>query len=88
MSKRDGLSKCSRQEKSGKYEYNFNQEQLFDLENDDVGDGEDAEYMELVAINMATWETKNGLWVVPQQHRLEVLCQHHDRQVAAQWGRI
>ena len=35
---------------------------------------------------MATWEKKNGLWVVPQQHRLEGLRQHHDSPVAGHWG--
>ena len=36
---------------------------------------------------MATWEKKNGLWIVTQEHRLEVLCQHYDSPVAGHWGR-
>ena len=65
----------------------FNEGQLLDLENDNVGEEEDAEDVELEGINVATWEKKNGLWVVPQEHRLEVLPQHHDSQVAGHWGR-
>ena len=34
---------------------------------------------------MATWEKKNGLWVVLQKHRFEVLRHHHDSQVAGHW---
>ena len=30
---------------------------------------------------------KNGLWVVHQEQRLEVLWQHHDSQVAGHWGK-
>ena len=67
--------------------YFFDKGQLLDLENYDIGEEEDAEDIELEVIDVATWEKKNGLWVVPQEHRLEVLQQHHDRQVAAYWGR-
>ena len=38
-----------------------------------VGEDEDAEDVELEGIDVATWEKKNGLWVVLQKHRLEVL---------------
>ena len=38
-------------------------------------------------IDIAIWGNKNGLWVVLQEHTLEVLQQHHDRQVAGEWGK-
>ena len=60
----------------------YDERQLLDLENDDAGEEEDAEDVELEGIDVPTWEKKNGLWVVPQEHRLEVLRQHHDSQVA------
>ena len=60
---------------------------MLDLENDDVGEEEDTENVELEGIDVATWEKKNGLWVVLQEHRLEVLMQYHDSQVAGRWGR-
>ena len=60
----------------------FHEGQLLDLENDDVGEEENAEEVELEGIDVATWEKKNGLWVVPHEHRLEVLCQYHDSQGA------
>ena len=54
-------------------EHFFDEGQLLDLETDDVGEEEDAEDEELEEINVATWQKKNRLWVVPQEHRLEVL---------------
>ena len=39
----------------------FDEGQLLDLENDNVGGEEDAEDVELQGIDMATWEKKNGL---------------------------
>ena len=65
----------------------FDEGQLLDLENCDVGEEEDAEDVELEGIVVATWEKKNGLWVVPQEHRLEALRQHHDSQVAGHGGK-
>ena len=87
MGKPDGLSRRSGEEKSGMDAHFFNERQLLDLENDDVGEEKDAEDVELEGIYVATWEKKNGLWVVPQEHRLEVLRQHLDSQVAGYWGR-
>ena len=46
---------------------------MLDLENDDGGEEEDAKDVALEGIDVATWEKKNGLWVVPQEHGLEVL---------------
>jgi len=65
----------------------FDEVQLLDLEEDDAGEREDADDGELEAIDVASWEKKNGLWIVPEEHRLEVLRQHHDSQVAGHWGR-
>ena len=55
MSKADGLSKHSKQEKSGIDVHFFNEGQLLDLENNDVGEDEDAEDVELEGIDVATW---------------------------------
>ena len=82
MDKPDGLSRHSGEEKSRMDTDFFNERQLLDLENDDFGEEEDAEDVELEGIDVVTWEKKNGLWVVPQERRLEVLRQHHDSQVA------
>ena len=84
MSKPDGLSRRSGEEKSGMDKHFFDQGQLLDLEHDNIGEEEDAEDVELEGIDVATWEKKNGVWVVLQEHRLEVLCQHHDSQVVGQ----
>ena len=56
--------------------------QLLDLvedENDKEGNAQD---IELEGIYVSKWDTRNGLWLVPEEHRLEVLRQHHYRQVA------
>ena len=87
MGKPDGLSRRSEEEKSGMDAHCFCEGQFRDLKYDDVGEEEDVEDVELEEIDMATWEKKNDLWVVPQEHRLEVLQQHHDSQVAGQWGK-
>ena len=57
------------------------------LENNDVGEEEDAEDVECEAIDVLTWEKNNRLCVVPQEYRLEVPRQHHNGQVATHWGR-
>ena len=61
MGKPDGLCRCSGEEKSGMDAHFFDEEQLLDLENDNVGEEEDAEDVELEGIDVATWEKKNGL---------------------------
>ena len=43
----------------------FNERQLLDQENDDVGEEEDAEDVKLVGLDVPTWKKKYGLWVVP-----------------------
>ena len=87
IGKLDGLFRPSEAEKSGMDAYFFDEGQLLDFENNDVGKEEDVEDVELEGIVVATWEKKNGLWVVLQEHRLEVLHQHHGCQVAGQWGK-
>ena len=87
MGKADGLSRRSGEEKSGMEARFFDKGQLLDLEEDDVAEREDADDVELEGIDVASWEKKDGLWVVPAEHRLEVLRQHHDSQVAGHWGR-
>ena len=66
MGKPDGLSRRSGEQKSGIDAHFSDEGQLLDLENDDSGEEEDAEDVELEGIDVATWEKKNGLWVVPQ----------------------
>ena len=39
----------------------FDKGQLLDLKNNDVGEEEDVEDVKLEAIDVATWEKKNGL---------------------------
>ena len=78
IGKPDSLSRHSAEEKSGMEAYFFDESQLIDLENDDVVKEEDLEDMEVEGINVATCGKKNGLWVVQQKHRLEMLHQPHD----------
>ena len=87
MGKPDGQSRHLGEEKSGMDKHFFDEGQLLDLENDNVREEEDVEDVELERIDVATWENMNGLLVVPQEHRLEVLRQHHDGQVARHRGK-
>ena len=73
IGKPNELSRRLREEKSGMYAYFLDAGQLLDFENDDVGEEESAEGVGLQGINVARWEKKNGLCVVPQEHGLEVL---------------
>ena len=61
MGKPNALSRRSGQEKSGIDVHFFDERQLLDLENDDVGEEEHAEDVELQVIDVARWEKKNGL---------------------------
>ena len=74
MGKPDGLSRRSGEEKSGMDAHFFDKGQLRDLENDDVGEEEDAEVVELEWIDVVKWEKKNELCVVTQVHKFEVPC--------------
>ena len=73
MGKPDDLPRRSGAEKPAMDAHFFDKEQLLDLENDDVGEEEDAEDVELQGMVTATWEKKNGQWVVPQEHKLHAL---------------
>ena len=73
MGKPDGLSRRSGEEKSRLDAHFFDARQLLYLEINNIGEEEDAENLELEGIDVAIWQKKNGLWVVPQEHRLEVL---------------
>ena len=84
LAKPNGLTRRLVEEK---YEMDtdfFDEGQLLDLKNDNVGKEEDTEDVELEGIDVTTWEKKNGLCVVPQEHGLEVLCHHQGSEVAEQ----
>ena len=87
MYKPDGLSRCSGEEQSGMDAKLFQEGQLFDREDDENDNSYNADDIELEGTDLSKWAKRNGLWLVPEEHRLEVLQQHHDSQVAAQWGR-
>jgi len=87
MGKASGLSRRSGEEKSGMEARLFDEGQLLDLEEDEAEERRDADDVELEAIDIASWEKKNRVWVVSEEHKLEVLRQHHDSQVAGHWGR-
>ena len=75
------------EEKSGMGAHFFNEKKLLGLENDDIGQEDHVEDVKLDGPDMSTCEKKNGVWIVLQKHRLEVLCQHHDSYVAGYWRR-
>ena len=87
MGKPDGLSKRFGEEKSAMGAKFVEEEQLLDLvedENDNKGNAED---IELEEIDISKWDKHNGLCLVTEEHRFEVLRQHYDSQVAGHWGR-
>ena len=87
MGKPDGLSRCSGEEKSAMDGKFFQVGQLLDLVEDENNNEGNADNIELEGIDVSKYDKRNGLWLVPEEHRLEVLRQHHDSQVAGQWGR-
>ena len=87
IGKPDSLSRRLGEEQSEIDAHVFNEVQLLGLDNDNVGNEEDSEDMKLEGIAMYACEKKNRLWVVPQEHKLEVLRQNHDSQVAGHEGR-
>ena len=51
----------------------FEEGQLLDLkenENDNAGNSDD---IQLEGIDLSKWDKRNALWLVPEEHRLEVL---------------
>ena len=65
----------------------FKEGHLLDLGEDEHDNEGNAEDIELEGIDVSKWNTRNGLWLVPGEHRLEVLRQQHDRQVAGHRAR-
>ena len=61
IGKPDSVFRHSGEDKSAMESYVFDEGQLLDLENDDVGEKENVEDIELQEIDVGTWETKNGL---------------------------
>jgi len=84
MGKADGLSRRSGEEKSGMEMTFFEDRQLLVDEEDVELEAED---IDLQGIDISGWEKKDWLWVVPEVHKLDVLRQHYDSQVAGHWGR-
>ena len=81
----DGLFRPSGEQESAMDAKFFEAGQLLDLkenENDNAGNSDD---IQLEGIDLSTWDKRNGLWFVPEEHRLEVLRQQHDCQVAGHW---
>ena len=87
MGKLDGLSKRSGEETSGMEAKFFDKRQLMVLGEDENENEGEADDVELEGIDVAEWEKREGPWVVPEEHRVEVLRQHHDLQIAGHWGR-
>ena len=86
MGKPDALSRRSGEEKSAMDAKLFEEGQLLDS-GEDANDNEaNADDIELEGIDVSKWDKRNGLWLVPEQHRLEVLRLHHDSRVAGYWG--
>ena len=65
----------------------FEQGHRLDLGEDENENEGNAEDIELAGIDVSKWDKRDGLWLVPGQHRLEVLLHHHDSQVAGHCGR-
>ena len=87
MGKPDSLSRRSGEEKSGMDAKFFEQEQLLDLVEDANDNEGNADNIELEGIDVSKWDIRNGLWLVPEEQRLEVLRQQHNSQWAGHWGR-
>ena len=87
MGKSDGLSRHSGEEKSAMDAKFFEEGQLLDLEEDENHNEANADDIEHEGIDVPKWDKRNGLWLGPEEHRLEVLRQHYDSQVAGHWGR-
>jgi len=84
MGKADSLSRHSGEEKSDMKMTFFKDGQLLVDEEDEELEAED---IDLQSIDISGWEKKYGLWVVLEIHKLDVLREHHDLQVAGHYGR-
>ena len=85
MGKPDGLFRCCEQEKCGIDSYLLDEVQLLDLVNNCIGKEKYGEDVELEGIDVVRLKNKNRLWIVAQEHRMEVLCQHHYSDVTGHW---
>ena len=82
MGKVDVLSRLSAQEESRMDAKFFEKGQLLKVEENEKDDKGTADDIELNGIDISKWDKHKGLWLVPEGHRLELLRQHYDRQLA------
>ena len=75
MSQPDALCTCFREAKSEIDVYVFKEAQLLDRNNNNMCEEENPKDMEPEGIDMARWEKKIVLYMVPQEYRLELLRQ-------------
>ena len=87
MDKLNALSSGLGEEKSRMDVKCFEEGQLLDLGEDEHDNEGNADDIELDGIDVTKWDKCNGLWLVLEEHRPEVLRQHHDSQVARHWWR-
>ena len=84
MDKADGLSRHLGEKKSGMEMMFFEDGQLLVDEEDKELEVKD---IDLQGIDISGWEKKDGLWVVLEVHKIDMLRQHYDSQVVGHWGR-
>ena len=82
MGKPDGLSRRSEEEKSSMDAQFLEEGQLLDLEEDENDNQGTADDMALEGIDVSKRDKRNGLVLVSEEHKVEVLRQDHDSQVA------
>ena len=81
MSKPDGLTCCTGDEKSGLEERIFKENQLLVLDSINAKEVLD---LHIEGINCSSWEQlPTSLLIVPQQYRPEILLQCHDSKVVS-----
>ena len=85
--KPDGLSRHSGEQKSAMDAKFFEEGQVLDLEEDENDKEGNADDIELAVIDVSKWHKCNRLRLVAEEHRLEVVLQHHDSPVAGPWRR-
>ena len=78
----DGLCRRSVEEKSVMDAKFFQKGQLIDLVADESDNKGNRNNIELEGIGVSNWDKREELWLVSEEHGLEVLRQHHDCQVA------
>ena len=87
MGKPDGQARCSVEENSGMAGKFLEVEYLLNLVEDEKYNAYNQDEIELDGIDVANCDKRKELWLVPEEHRVEVLRQHHDSQVAGHWRR-